>query len=250
MHYYPLTFPFLLVLFLGLAILIVIIEVGILGYAYEKLGISPRYVYALLFLSLFGSYVNIPVARLSDGPVEKEQTVWANGVLWVVPPAEREETVIAVNLGGALIPTILSVYLVIRNRLWLQALIGIAVVTIVVHWLAKPVRGVGITVPTFIPPIIAVGVAMLLSWRRAAPLAYICGTLGTLLGADVSNLGVIRELHAPVASIGGAGTFDGVFLTGIIAVLLAPMSAQRPPRVTAAEPHPEHPPDQEWYASP
>jgi hypothetical protein len=35
------------------------------------------------------------------------------------------------------------------------------------------------------------------------------------------NLGKIQGLGAPVASIGGAGKFDGIFLTGIIAVLLA-----------------------------
>jgi uncharacterized membrane protein len=45
--------------------------------------------------------------------------------------------------------------------------------------------------------------------------------LGTLIGADLSNLGVIPQLGAPIASIGGAGTFDGVFLSGIIAALLA-----------------------------
>jgi uncharacterized membrane protein len=50
--------------------------------------------------------------------------------------------------------------------------------------------------------------------------AYVSGVLGTLIGADLSNLGVIPKLGAPIASIGGAGTFDGVFLSGIIAVLL------------------------------
>ena len=31
----------------------------------------------------------------------------------------------------------------------------------------------------------------------------------------------IKKLGAPVASIGGAGTFDGIFFTGVLAVLLA-----------------------------
>jgi hypothetical protein len=46
---------------------------------------------------------------------------------------------------------------------------------------------------------------LLLSRERAAPLAYIGGSLGTLIGADLFNLSRIRELGAPVASIGGAG---------------------------------------------
>jgi Protein of unknown function (DUF1614) len=54
-----------------------------------------------------------------------------------------------------------------------------------------------------------------------AGLAYAGGTLGTLLGADLVNLPKVRRLGAPVVSIGGAGTFDGVFITGIVAVLLA-----------------------------
>ena len=61
----------------------------------------------------------------------------------------------------------------------------------------------------------------MLALGTAAPLAYIAGSLGTLIGADLSNLGRVRGLGAPVASIGGAGTFDGIFLTGILAVLLA-----------------------------
>jgi uncharacterized membrane protein len=54
-----------------------------------------------------------------------------------------------------------------------------------------------------------------------AGLAYAGGTLGTLLGADLTNLHKVRRLGAPLISIGGAGTFDGVFITGIVAVLLA-----------------------------
>jgi uncharacterized membrane protein len=45
--------------------------------------------------------------------------------------------------------------------------------------------------------------------------------LGTLIGADLLNLGKIQGLGAPVASIGGAGTFDGIFMTAVLAVLLA-----------------------------
>jgi uncharacterized membrane protein len=63
-------------------------------------------------------------------------------------------------------------------------------------------------------------VALSLSSWNPAPLAYIAGSLGTLIGADLMNLGRVRSLGAPVASIGGAGKFDGIFLTGFVAVLL------------------------------
>ena len=96
-------------------------------------------------------------------------------------------------------------------------------VTAIVHLMAHPVKGVGIAEPIFIPPLIAAGVGLLLSRQYAAPLAYVSGSLGTLIGADLLNLGKIQGLGAPIASIGGAGTFDGIFLTGILAVLLAGM---------------------------
>ena len=51
-----------------------------------------------------------------------------------------------------------------------------------------------------------------------------CYTLRQLLGADLLNMDKIRALGAPIASIGGAGTFDGIFLTGVLAVLIAALT--------------------------
>jgi uncharacterized membrane protein len=98
---------------------------------------------------------------------------------------------------------------------------SVAIVASIVHWLAQPVAGLGIAVPTFIPPLVAAGTALLISRRTAPPLAYIAGSLGTLIGGDLMNLNRLQGLGAPIASIGGAGTFDGIFLAGIVAVLLA-----------------------------
>ena len=125
-----------------------------------------------------------------------------------------------------MIPGLLSLYLLARNRLWGLGLIAIVAVTVVCHILAKPVPGLGIALPVFVPPASAAIIALLLSRRYAAPLAYIGGSLGTLIGADLLNLGKVQGLGAPVASIGGAGTFDGIFLTGILAVLLASIFSQ------------------------
>lgn len=102
-----------------------------------------------------------------------------------------------------------------------RMVIGVAAVAVVVHALAQIVPGVGIAVPMFLPPFAAAAVSLVLAFRRAPPVAYVSGSMGTLIGADLLNLPRISELAAPVVSIGGAGTFDGVFLTGIIAGLLA-----------------------------
>ena len=75
--------------------------------------------------------------------------------------------------------------------------------------------------PIFIAPFAAAITAILISPQNSAPLAYICGTMGVLIGADILRIKDVPKLGAPIASIGGAGTFDGIFLTGIVAVLLA-----------------------------
>ncbi len=140
----------------------------------------------------------------------------------MIPPIRTtSHTIIAINVGGAVVPALLSIYLTVRHRLGLRAVLGIVMVAVVVHTMAQPIRGLGISVPVFVPPLVAAATAMVLSRRSAAPLAYVAGSVGTLIGADLWNLGKISALGAPIASIGGAGTFDGVFLTGLIAVLLA-----------------------------
>jgi uncharacterized membrane protein len=47
-----------------------------------------------------------------------------------------------------------------------------------------------------------------------------------LIGADVLNLNKIQGLGAPIASIGGAGTFDGIFIIGLLAVLYAVLAGE------------------------
>jgi uncharacterized membrane protein len=228
MHYFPIALPFLLILAFFFIILLLLIEVGILEYAYTKIGIGRRHMFALLIFSLLGSYINIPVAELPAKEVISGQHVTFFGIQHVVPfVKEWQRTIIAVNLGGAVIPTILSIYLLIKNRLYLQGFLAVAIVMVVAHLMAHPLRGVGIAEPIFIPPLVATAAALLLSRQYAPPLAYIAGSLGTLIGADLLNLGKIQGLGAPVASIGGAGTFDGIFVSGILSVLLASLVAKK-----------------------
>jgi len=122
---------------------------------------------------------------------------------------------------------ILSIYLIWKNQLFLQGLVAVAIAAVIIHYLAYPVPGVGIAVPGLLPAVVALVLALLFSWKQAPALSYVVGTLGTLIGADLTNLGKIQGLGAPVASIGGAGTFDGIFLTGILAVLLTSLMSNK-----------------------
>jgi uncharacterized membrane protein len=225
MHYLPLTTPFFAVLVALFGVLVVVLQVRAFRFAYGRLGISPGAAMLILLASLIGSYFNIPITELPQQQVASDQIVDYFGMQYRIPMvANWTGTVIAVNVGGAIIPGLTSLYLLITRRLWLTGAIATASIAAICYMLAEPVPGLGIALPTFAPAIATAVVAILLSHRDAAPLAYIGGSLGTLVGADLLNLDKIERLGAPVASIGGAGTFDGIFVTGVLAVLLASLA--------------------------
>jgi uncharacterized membrane protein len=134
----------------------------------------------------------------------------AFGVRYRLPVVRHPDTtILAVNLGGALIPAGLSLFLLINDGIWWHAAIAVVFVALLVHAIARPVPGLGIAVPALAPPLLAAGISLLLAGNAAAALAYVSASLGTLIGADLLNVRRLGELGAGVASIGGAGTFDG-----------------------------------------
>jgi uncharacterized membrane protein len=220
--FWPLSLPVLVVLGLLLAVMAGLVQVGTLVYAYERIGIGRDWLLALLALSIVGSAVNLPVARMRTSVLLPPQVVRVYGIRYLVPAVRRRrETVIAVNVGGALVPVGVAAFLIAREHLGTRALVAIGIVAAVSLGLARPVKGVGIVLPGLVPPVVAAIVALAISEPMAPALAYVAGVLGTLIGADLLNLPRIRKLGAPVASIGGAGTFDGIFLSGLLAVLIA-----------------------------
>jgi uncharacterized membrane protein len=233
--YLPLALPYFGLLAVVLFVLVLVIELRAFRYAYQRIGLGTRGSLLVLLASLIGSYFNIPVAELHARQVLTRGEVQFFGMVHVVPVVVQwPGTLIAINVGGAVVPVLVSVYLLVTRDLWLRGAIAIVCVAAVCHMLAYPVRGLGIAMPVFVPPITAAVVALLLSRSDAARLAYIGGSLGALTGADLLNLGKVQSLGAPIASIGGAGTFDGVFLTGVVAVLLA--SLVTPDQVARRQP--------------
>lgn len=221
--YPPVAIPFMIMFSILLMLLVVLIFIDVIGIAFRKLGFSPRIIVFLLIVSLIGSIINIPIHKIkTEMPVVSLGFVEFLRIRYPIPYIERQtsETVIALNVGGALVPTLISVYLITVDVLMLpNIIVATMITTIIVHSIARPVRGFGIATPALIPPITAVLAAFIVGGNYPV-VAYISGTLGTLIGADLLNINKIPKLGAPIASIGGAGTFDGVFLTGIIATLL------------------------------
>jgi len=216
-----LAFFFVLYLII-LGVLFAILQVGVISFVFTRIGVPAETVFTLLLLSLLGSYINIPIKRVRSDLIEPGRIVSFYGWKFEVPGAHRQkESVLAINLGGAIVPSLVSFYLIAINLdILFSIALAVAIVSAIVFRLARPLKGVGIVIPTFVPPIAAALAAVVISQPDAPIIAYVSGSLGTLIGADLMNLKKISGLGAPVASIGGAGTFDGVFLTGIIAVLL------------------------------
>ncbi|MBE0620599.1 MAG: DUF1614 domain-containing protein [Burkholderiales bacterium] len=173
--------------------------------------------------ALLGSMINLPLFSMTRrkpqrGDLEEE----APALFGMQETQAGRQVTVAVNVGGCLVPVSFSVYLLAHGAMGVtDALIAVATVALVAYWSSRPLRGIGVVMPFLVAPVTAVFVATLLDYEQRAPLAYIGGTLGVLLGADLFRLRDIRSLGARVASIGGAGTFDGVFITGLLAVLLA-----------------------------
>jgi uncharacterized membrane protein len=222
LHYLPLAPGYFSVLVGLFVVLLLLIQLGALRYAYLRIGVGPRAALMLLFGSLIGSYFNIPIAQLPNEHVVSAREIDFFGMRYAVPfVVQWPGTVIALNVGGAIIPTAMSTFLIFKYQLWANSCLAVAIVAVACYLLAEPVPGLGIALPIFVPAIVTSVTALFLSRTYAAQLAYIAGSLGTLIGADLLNLGKISGLGTPIASIGGAGTFDGIFLTGILAVLLA-----------------------------
>ena len=228
MFFGPFIVFYAILFFALLAGIFVLLEIGAINYAFGALGLPPELALIALMASLIGSYINIPLAQIDGGEPHLAEVVSSFGVRYRVPlHYARGATTLAVNMGGAIMPLLISIYVLSRQPAAIvPSALATVVVAFLVHRWARPVRGLGIAIPMFIPPIIAAVTAWVMGavfggYGHVDAIAYVGGVAGTLIGADIANLDKLRNLGAPVASIGGAGTFDGVFLTGIVAVLLA-----------------------------
>jgi uncharacterized membrane protein len=208
---------------IAIGILAVLVQFQVLTIAFGKLGLSAHSAYLLLVLTLAGSMLNIPLFTIDsnfspDANLPEELLAWARHRRYLFPG----KTLILVNVGGCVVPVAFSAYLFVNNNVsGLQAFICVLIVSIVAYSVSRPVRGLGIGMPMLFAPLAAASVAYVLARENAAPLAYISGTLGVLFGADLLRFKDVRKLGTPIASIGGAGSFDGIFISGLLAVLLA-----------------------------
>jgi len=216
----PLALPLLLIFFIiPFLLAYIVLSVGMV------LGFSPLTTLLLYMAILIGSLVNIPITELKQQKTQKPS--------FFEDPFknlnQNQFTTISINLGGALIPTLMSLYLILElstNEI-LALLIALLIVIFVSKSFSRLVKGVGIAMPMLIPPITAVTASLIATillgtgQTNLAIISFASGVLGVLIGADLLNLHKIKKLNTNMISIGGAGTFDGIFLTGVFSVIFS-----------------------------
>lgn len=217
---------FSIFIMLGVFIL-VLFFLQTIGYAFIRLGLPAWLAMIIVPGSLIGSVINIPLATVNSDatPCVESQYVSVFGLGYrVISPDCPGKLQLSINVGGAIIPMAVSAYLLWANQIVLvPALIAIVVVSLFVHAVAKVEPNVGVVTPAILPALVAALMTFSLiqfipSLTATYVVAYVSGTLGSLIGADLLNIGKLGMLRSGRASIGGAGTFDGVFIGGLLAM--------------------------------
>lgn len=215
-------------LFLLLLFLLPLVFAQFMGLALVKLRLDPSVAMLVIVGIFLGSVVNIPITRIArqDEVIAHHYPLF--GFLDIGSHLQRSprETILAVNLGGCVVPTLVAVYeiLQILGDSWIYLfpiVLAVAINTAVCYRLAQPVEGIGIAMPALVPPLVAALTALLLAPDEAPSVAFVAGVFGPLLGADILHIREIPRIATGMASIGGAGTFDGIVLSGILAAYLA-----------------------------
>ncbi len=235
------THPFYLATYLFLLLPLSIAAPTVFGFISTLFGMSIGKAivlgYIVFLSSIILSPLNIVIKEYRTGEKEivlAEKYVYFFGfpIPVIYPVIVEKKVVLAINIGGAVIPLIISTILFMKilnySDLILPLLISTMLTTLVSYTFSRSVPGVGILVPGFLPPLVAAITTSILIHDpvMVVPIAYVSGVLGSLLGADLLRLTkdlekFIHEYGASFLSIGGAGTFDGIFLSGIIAGLIA-----------------------------
>lgn len=237
----PLSIWFLLGLILLVVVGLPLLFLGVIGATLARLGFSFWVVVLLLVVIVAGSFVNVPLCtmRRREGRGRKPRGQYAPSMYDRMYRTDRWESeeecgmAVSMNVGGAVVPVLISVYLVglvvlgeVAGGEWflVRMAAAVGVVSVVVFFAARPVRGIGVAMPLFVGPLVTVAVSLMLCGGFGLPAAvmgFVAGTLGTLIGADLLHLREVYTEGCGMLSIGGAGTFDGIFLTAIGAALLA-----------------------------
>ena len=223
MFYLPVSILLFILLLLVFPFIWFALTLDVVQIAVAKLGFSANAALFLLAAIIFGSTINIPLYKVESQVeiIDNYSDLWVRQFFGIPLPRIRQKTIVALNVGGGLIPVLVALYQ-FRHANPLAIVLVTAIVTIVSYYAARVVPGIGIQMNPLLAPITAaIASAFITRGIHAAPVAFAGGVLGTLIGADILHLKEIQRMTPGVLSIGGAGVFDGIALCGLFALLLS-----------------------------
>ncbi|WP_272700220.1 DUF1614 domain-containing protein [Desulfovibrio sp. Fe33] len=229
-----------LLLLVALFFLFVFLPVSLVADAFSKLGLTPAQGVLMFIAILLGRMVNIPVHTSERLVVVSKPRTVSFGMdeggrpvrIEAGGESELKKQVFAINVGGFLMPLLLSITFIIRQHMIFQAdgvypWIGFVMLMVAggCYAMSKPDPFTGIRIPLVLPALITFLCVYFFVPQEYRPVAaYVAGTMGAVLGGNIVPLLVPRtrnQVGTPLVSIGGPGTFGGVFVAGILSVLLA-----------------------------
>lgn len=230
----PAALPLLGCATIGIAFLLMcllpVFVLDVMKSALERLHLPPAVALLSVIGIVVGSLINVPVHRIARDEDQEQLVLGAFGLGYFVPQYRRfrTQTVIAVNVGGCVIPSLIAIrqmatVLDSDGRTAFLCAAVTAMNVFICYRAARPVEGIGIMMPGLVSPLVAVGFTWLLGVPAIyrPPVAFIAGVLGPLIGADLLHLKDVTRVSMGMLSIGGAGTFDGIVLSGVLAAWLA-----------------------------
>ena len=177
----------------------------VLGHAvtrYYYLHLPPQIASLTVLGIVLGGFINLPLYRVNrpdEQPVMRGYML--PGLGWMPLPRDARQTIVAVNVGGCLVPAALAIFEAqavadVPQARW--AMVAAVIVNIAVcFWAARPIRGIGIAIPAFLPPLLAIGLAWLLlggdTSELRAPVADLCAGL---LGREHPQVGMRHGVAA------------------------------------------------------
>ena len=229
-----------LILYSILAVFVIPMSIVNLMLVFKLLGFPAYYgtfvALTITGLSLLGSVVHVAVYETKYKAIMPSYvTIDFMGFQFRLPSFmwQIQRSIVSINVGGAIIPTAMSIVLMyvmwdISHRVLAGVIISLLLTTLIVNRAAKVVPGIGITTPAFLPPLVSAIATTLIIYVMSPTLlnaspaaAYIVGVLSSLIGADLMHLREVIELSPAIIDIGGMGTFDGIYLSGVLAIFYA-----------------------------
>jgi uncharacterized membrane protein len=216
---------------LGLAVLLPVLFYELMRRSLENLGVAPDLALIFFLATLAGGAIDIPIRRIPSERIVRADPLAILGLAGALPHLTemRRHTVIAVNVGGAVIPGTMAAWQVLRlarveeGALGTMAALAISAgINVWVSWkLARPIPMVGVAVPGLVPGLLAAASAIFLAVDHAPGVAYVAGVAGPLVGGNILHLRDARRAPIGVLSIGGAGAFDAIVFSSVLAAFLA-----------------------------